>query len=42
MKELTEEEMVDQLIEVGWPEYEAQDEVKRMLREAAEEDGGSR
>ena len=39
MRELTEEEMIEQLIEVGWPPYEAENEVKRMLREAAEEDG---
>ena len=39
MKELTEEEMVENLIEAGWPPYMAEDEVKRMLRDAAEEDG---
>lgn len=39
MRELTEEEMVERLIEAGWPPYEAEDEVKRALREAAEEDG---
>ena len=39
MRELTEEEMIEQLIDAGWIPYEAEDEVKRMFREAAEEDG---
>jgi len=39
MKELTEEEMIENLVEVGWTPNEAENEVKRMLKEAAEEDG---
>ena len=39
MKELTEEEMIENLVEAGWIPNEAENEVKRMLKEAAEEDG---
>ena len=38
-RELTEEEMILNLIDAGWPSWEAEDEVKRMLREAAIENG---
>lgn len=36
-RELTEEEMIEQLVEAGWPQYEAEDEVKRILKKDAEE-----
>ena len=31
--------MIEHLVEAGWTPHEAEDEVKRMLREAAEENG---
>lgn len=37
-RQLTEEEMIEQLVEAGWPRYKAEDEVKRILKEGAEED----
>lgn len=34
---LTEEEIIEQLVDAGWSRHEAEDEVKRMFKEDAEE-----
>lgn len=36
-RELTEEEMIEQLVDAGWSRHKAEDEVKRILKEDAEE-----
>lgn len=39
MKEIDDEEFVQRLIDSGWDEAEAREELKRALENAAEEDG---
>ena len=36
---MTEKEMVERLVDAGWPQLEAEEEVRRSLEDAAIEDG---
>ncbi|GAH40200.1 unnamed protein product [marine sediment metagenome] len=39
MRDLTDDEMVESLIDAGWTREDAEKEVKRMLEDAAIENG---